>query len=306
MLNYKTKEKKMNKYSEQISSNKAVVRIDVNSKDKRDFFVEDDTFLNYRLADVKVSKEITKDKADIVWNVDESTKSIDYVDGQVIVNGAWEEGELNKLMVSVLANEMDLNGLHPFHSSCVVYKGKTILLVGGENNHGKSMSQLEGCRRGGKIFSTETTVTDDNGMALYGSTNVYIRKRAKGTERSDLPSQDEGVLKFWDKEPKMEYISGPLKIDLAIMPGIDGHFDTQVTPMGLFEKCYQSYHSLMNFFGLNQLLSGVGGCVQPILDTEERRQKRGKFIEKFCDPIPYYMIRAKTPQILFDEIEKLL
>ena len=183
-------------------------------------------------------------------------------------------------------------------------EGDTLSLI--HIYHGKSMSQLEGCRRGGSIFSTETTVTDDEGTALYGSTNVYIRKRAKGTERSDLPSQDEGVLKFWDKEPEMTYASGPLKIDLAVMPGIDGHFDTQVTPMGNFEKCYQSFHSLMNFFGLNQLLCGETGLVMPILDTDERRQKRGEFLKKFCEPIPYYMIRAKSPQILFDEIEKLL
>lgn len=296
----------MNLYSEEISSNRAVIRIDVYSEDKRDYLVEDDTFLNYRLAAVKVSKNITKDKADIVWNVDKTQKNIKYEDSVLTLDGNWEEGELNKIMVSMLANEMDKCGLHPFHSSCVVYRGKTILLVGGENNHGKSMSQLEGCRRGGSIFSTETTVTDEDGIALYGSTNVYIRKRAKGTERSDLPNQDEGVLKFWDKEPEMTYASGPLKIDLAVMPGIDGHFDTQVTPMGNFEKCYQSFHSLMNFFGLNQLLCGETGLVMPILDTDERRQKRGKFLKNFCEPIPYYMIRAKSPQILFDEIEKLL
>lgn len=283
-----------------------MVRIDVFSEEKRDFLVEDDTFLNYRLAAVKVSKEITKEKADIVWNVDKQPKNISYENEVLTLDGKWEEGELNKIMVSMLANEMDKCGLHPFHSSCVVYKGKTILLVGGENNHGKSMSQLEGCRRGGYIFSTETTVTDEEGTALYGSTNVYIRKRAKGTERSDLPNQDEGVLKFWDKEPEMKYIEGPLKIDLAVMPGIDGHFDTQVTPMGNFEKCYQSFHSLMNFFGLNQLLCGESGLVMPIIDTNERRQKRGQFLKKFCEPIPYYMIRAKSPQILFDEIEKLL
>lgn len=63
-------------------------------------------------------------------------------------------------MVTMLANQMDKEGLHPFHSSSVVYKGHGILLVGGENNHGKSMTQLEGCRRGASIFSTETTVMD--------------------------------------------------------------------------------------------------------------------------------------------------
>lgn len=297
----------MNTYSEQISSNKAAIRIDVNSNEPRNKVVEDDAFLNYRLAAVKVDEKVSKDKADIVWNVDAAKKNIIYQNDVLTLDGHWEEGELNKIMVTMLANEMDKNGLHPFHSSAVQYKGKLILIVGGENNHGKSMSQLEGCRRGGKIFSTETTVTDEAGLAMYGSTNVWMaKKRAKGTERSDLPATDQGVLKFWDKEPEMSFVEGPLKIDMAVLPGIDGHFDTQVVEMGQFERAYQTYHSLMNFFGLNQLLSGVDGLVMPIVDTDARRQARGKFCADLVRDMPYYMIRAKSPQLVFDEIDKLI
>ncbi|MCL2856960.1 MAG: hypothetical protein FWE19_04445 [Oscillospiraceae bacterium] len=298
----------MNQYSEQISSNKAAIRFDVFSKEKRDVLVQDSSFLNYRLAAVEISKNPTKQKADIVWNVDTAKKAISYNNGVLTLDGKWEEGELNKIMVTMLANEMDQVGLHPFHSSAVQYKGKLILIVGGENNHGKSMSQLEACRRGGKIFSTETTVTDEDGMALYGSTNIWMaKKRAKGTERSDLPDTDEGVLKFWDKQPEMSFVGGPLKIDFAFLPGIDGHFDTQVVPMGQYERAYQSYHSLMNFFGLNQLLSGEDGLVMPIVDTPERREARGKFCADFVRDIPhFYMMRAKSPQLIFDEIDKML
>ena len=296
----------MKVYSEQISSNKAVIRIDVTGGPERTKLVEDDTFLNYRLGTVKVDKTVTKDKPDIIWNYDDKEKSINYINGQLILGSFWEEGELNKIMVTMLANEMDKCGLHPFHSSSVLYRGKMILLVGGENNHGKSISQLEGCRRGALIFSTETTVTDENGLALYGSKNLYIRKRAKGTERSDLPDQDQGVAKFFEKEPEMKMTYDAAHIDLAIMPGIDGHFDTQVTKMIQFEAAYQSYHSLMNFFGLNQLLCGKTGLVMPIVDSDERRQARGKFCARFAAGRPYYMIRAKTPQIVFDEIDKIL
>ena len=292
-------------FSEQISSDKAVLRIDVIGGEKRETLVEDDTFLNYRLASVKVSHDITKGKPDIIWNLEKPVKNIVYQEGQLILDGFWEEGELNKIMVTMLANAMDQLDLHPFHSSSVRYKDKTILLLGGENNHGKSMSQLEGCRRGGQIFSTETTVFDHTGIALFGSKNTYIRKRAKGTERSDIPDQDEGVGKFFEKEPEMPHYNKPSQIDLVIMPGIDGHFDTKVAPMNQFERCYQTYHSLMNFFGLSQLLS-PDGLVMPIVDTDERRQKRGKFVSDFAAGRPYYMIRAKTPQIVFDEIDKLL
>lgn len=296
----------MNKFSSQLISGKAVLRFDIIGGPERDRIVEDDTFLNYRLGAVQVSGDITKENADIVWYFDKTPKNIEYTGEQLILTGFWEEGELNKIMVTMLANEMDKCGLHPFHSSSVVYRGKMILLVGGENNHGKSMSQLEGCRRGATVFSTETTVTDGDGLALYGSKNTYIRKRAKGTERSDLPDQDQGVAKFFNKEPEMVLSYEPAHIDLAIMPCIDGHFDTQVSKMNQFESSYQSYHSLMNFFGLNQLLCGETGLAMPIVDTDERRQARAKFCAKFASNAPYYMMRAKNPQIIFDEIDKII
>ena len=296
----------LNTFSAQLSSNKAAVRFDIIGGPERDRIVEDDTFLNYRLGKVEVSSTVTKDKADIIWYYDKPVKTIVYENDCLTLTGFWEEGELNKIMVTMLANEMDKCGLHPFHSSSVVYKGKMILLVGGENNHGKSMSQLEGCRRGATVFSTETTVTDDEGLALYGSKNTYIRKRAKGTERSDLPDQDQGVAKFFNKEPEMKMSYEPANIDLAVMPCIDGHFDTQVVKMNQFEASYQSYHSLMNFFGLNQLLCGKYGLAMPIVDTDERRQKRAAFCAKFAASAPYYMMRAKSPQIIFDEIDKIL
>jgi hypothetical protein len=202
--------------------------------------------------------------------------------------------------------EMDNIGVHPFHSSCVRYKDKTILLLGSEANHGKSMGQLEGCNRGGSLISTETTVTDGEGVALYGSKNIWSpKKRAKGTERSDLPNQDEGVGIFFEKEPEMPHFLEPSNIDLVIMPCIDGWFKTDVVPMGQFERCFHTYHSLSNFFGLSQCLT-PDGFVMPIIDTDEKRQARGKFVSKFAEGRPYYMIRAKTPQILFDEIDKLL
>ncbi len=296
----------MSVFSEQLSSGKAAIRFDVKGGPARDRIAEDMSFLNYRLGTVEVSRDITKDRPDILWDLDTEEKTIKYVDEQLILTGFWEEGELNKIMVSMLANELDKCGLHPFHSSSVVYKGKGILLVGGENNHGKSMSQLEGCRRGAKIFSTETTVTDEDGLALYGSKNIYVRKRAKGTERSDLADQDQGVAKFFNKEPEMEMCYEPCRMSLAILPCIDGHFDTQVAHMNQFEASYQSYHSLMNFFGLNQLLCGKYGLAMPIIDTDERRQHRAKFCAEFAASMPYYMIRAKTPQIVFDEIDKIM
>ncbi|MGO8695756.1 MAG: hypothetical protein ACLQMF_19005 [Rectinemataceae bacterium] len=292
-------------FSEEMASGAGVLRIDVNGGPERAHVLDEMTFLNYRLADVRFRQDTSKKKPDLIWNVDVASKGIRYEDEQLVLDGVWEQGELNKIVVSMLALQMEKVGLHPFHSSAVQYKDKTILFLGGESNHGKSMSQIEGCRRGGLIVSTETTVTDERGWAVMGSKNVYLRMRAKGTERADLPNQDEGVSKFFDKNPSFVNCDEPTNIDLVIMPGIDGHFDTKVVEMIRFEREYQTFHSLMNYFGLHQLLSPEG-LIMPIIDTDALRIKRGNFCSRFARDRRYYMIRAKTPQILFDEVEKLM
>ena len=290
---------------EEMMSGDAVLRIDVKGLEEQEHILEEMAFLNYRLASVQSRKEIKKSKPDMIWNREEKVKDIRYEKGQLFMRGDWEQGELNKIIVTMLAFQMDKVGLHPFHSSAVRYRDKSILFLGGENNHGKSMSQIEGCRRGGRIISTETTVTDDQGIVVMGSKSVYLRTRSKGTERADLPSVDQGVAKFFDKEPEFINFEDPAPVDLVIMPGIDGHFDTKVVEMNRFEREYQTYHSVMNYFGLNQLLS-PGGIVMPIVDTDDLRRKRGDFVNRFAADKPYFMIRAKTPQLLFDELEKLM
>jgi len=290
---------------EEFVSGKGVLRIDVKGADSSGSVLEEMTFLNYRLASVQSRKDIQKADPDILWDQESKVKDIRYSNGLLTLTGAWEQGELNKIVVTMLAFEMDRVGLHPFHSSAVRYKGKTILFLGGENNHGKSMSQIEGCRRGGQVVSTETTVIDDSGIVVMGSKNVYLRMRAKGTERADLPSQDQGVAKFFEKEPEFVNFEDPAPVDLVVMPGIDGHFDTKVVEMNRFEREYQTHHSVMNYFGLNQLLSSPG-IVMPVVDTDEKRRKRGEFVSRFAEGKPFYMVRARTPQLLFDEAEKLM
>jgi hypothetical protein len=292
-------------FSEELASGHAVLRIDVKGGGSRDHVLDEMTFLSYRLADVSLRSEISKDEPDVVWNVEVIPKAIRYGEEQLVLDGPWAQGELNKIVVSMLALQMEKEGLHPFHSSAVRYRDKTILFLGGESNHGKSMSQIEGCRRGGLVVSTETTVTDEDGRVVMGSKNVYLRMRAKGTERSDIPNQDEGVAKFFNENPEFVDYDDPSDVDLVVMPGIDGHFDTMVAPMIPFEREYQTFHSLMNYFGLNQLLS-TEGIVMPIIDTDEERARRGAFCSRFAAGRPYFMIRARTPQLLFDEVEKLM
>ena len=195
-------------FSQEFTSQSARLRVDVHGSQPRESLLEDMTFLNYRLANVQIADQVSADKASIVWNADKPVKDIRYEDGVLVLDGDWFEGEIQKTIVSMLALKLEEQGLHPFHSSAVRYKGKTIVFLGGESNHGKTMSQLEGCNRGALNISTETIVINEEGVAVMSSTTVFLRKRAKGTERSDLANQDEGVAKLFGKTPRSQSLLG--------------------------------------------------------------------------------------------------
>jgi hypothetical protein len=217
--------------------------------------------------------------------------------------GDWPAGPIQKVIVAMLALRMESIGLHPSHSSAVRYRDRTVLFLGGESNHGKSMGQIEACRRGGSLVSTETTVIDEAGRAVMGSKSVFLKKRTEGTERADKAAPQAGVAKFFGDMPTWELYEEPSVVDVVIVPAIDGNFEPSSAPMIPFERQFQTLHSLQNYFLLNELLAP--GFPMPIVDTEALRKARAGFVERFADR-PYHFIRAATPQVLLDEVDKVL
>jgi hypothetical protein len=287
--------------AEEMVCGPARIRIDVFGSEPRQHVLEDMSFMNYRLADVRQSS-LTQPAPDIRWNR-ERDRSVDYRDGVMTFNGAWDEGPIQKVIVALLALKLESAGLHPFHASAVRYGGKTVLFLGGESNHGKSMGQIEACRRGASLVSTETTVIDDNGVAQMGSKDVYIKKRAKGTERADKAGVNRGVEKFFGAMPAWEVFDRPTEIDVVIVPAIDGNFDPSTVDMIPFERQFQTFHSVQNYFLLNELLAP--GLPMPMIDTEPLRRARADFVGRFSER-PYYFIRAANPQVLLDEVDQVL
>ncbi|MGP8187776.1 MAG: hypothetical protein ACLQKY_17075 [Terracidiphilus sp.] len=286
-----------------MSSGSARLRIDVHGSKPCHYVLETMTFLNYRLANVNIEPTVTRPKPDIVWDQDVPTKDIFYKDGTMTLHGEWFPGELQKILVSMIALKVEEVGLHPFHSSAIRYRGLTILFLGGESNHGKSMAQIEGSRRGALVVSTETTVTDERGWVVMGSKNVFLRERAKGTERADKLDQDQGVAKFFDKAPEFVNYDEPSNVDLVVVPSIDGNFDPKSVAMIPFERNFQTFHSLMEYLGVKEALAP--GIAMPLLDNDALRAKRIAFCKNFTER-PYYLIRAKNPRVLFDQLEEIL
>jgi hypothetical protein len=288
--------------SEEFSAGPARLRIDVLGSAPIEHVLDDMSFLNYRLADVRISPDVTLPEPDIVWRQDAET-DIGYDGHRARFDGPWAAGPIQKVVVTLLALRMEAVGLHPFHASAVRYRDRTILFLGGESNHGKSMGQIEACRRGASLVSTETTVIDEAGVAVMGSKEPFLRKRTEGTERADKAAPERGVQKFFDAMPTWEVHAEPTAVDVVAVPAIDGNFDPSCAPMIPFERQFQTLHSLQNYFLLNELLAP--GLPMPIVDTDERRRRRADFVRRFAER-PYFFIRAATPQVLLDELERVL
>lgn len=289
--------------SEEFSSGGAHLRFDIYGSQPREHVLDELAFLAYRLASVTIEPKTTRPEPDIVWDQDTPGKSIRYDGKTLYLNGEWYQGEIQTTIVSMLALRMEQLGLHPFHSSAIRYRDRTILFISGESNHGKTMCQIEGSRRGGQVVSTETTVIDEQGWVVTGSKSVFLRTRSKGTERADKPNQDQGVAKFFDQTPEFVTYDEPCDVDLVIVPAIDGNYSTQVSELNRFEREFQTMHSVMDYLGLHLVLAP--GIVMPLLDNDDLRARRADFVHRFAVR-PYYFIRAANPQLMMDEVEKLL
>jgi hypothetical protein len=101
----------------------------------------------------------------------------------------------------------------------------------------------------------------------------------------------------WDLYTKVD------PVDVVIVPAIDGNFDPSSVEMIPFERQFQTFHSLQNYFLLNELLAP--GFPMPMVDDERRRAARAAFVERFTER-PYHFVRAATPQVLLDEVERVL
>ncbi|HUQ43193.1 MAG TPA: hypothetical protein VM451_02105 [Candidatus Limnocylindria bacterium] len=288
--------------SEEMAVGPARLRIDVLGDEPRDHVLDDMAFLNYRLADVSISPDVRVPAPDIVWRRD-GAKAIAYDGQRMTFTGDWPAGPIQKVIVAMLALRLEAAGLHPFHASAVRYRDRTIVFLGGESNKGKSMGQLEACRRGALLVSTETTVVDESGRAVMGSKEAFLEKRTEGTERADKADPQAKVAKFFGEMPSWELYQEPTAVDIVVLPEINGNLAGSSVEMIPFERQFQTLHSLQNYFLLNELLAP--GIPMPLIDADELRERRAAFVQSFCDR-PYFFVRAPTPQVLLDEVDKVL
>jgi hypothetical protein len=111
------------------------------------------------------------------------------------------------------------------------------------------------------------------------------------------------VAKFFGELPSWDVYEEPTGVDLVVLPEINGNLSGSSVGMIPFERQFQTLHSLQNYLLLNELLAP--GLPMPLIDTDELRKRRAAFVQSFCDR-PYFFVRAPTPQVLLDEVDKVL
>ena len=188
--------------SEEFACGPARLRMDVLDAAPGDQALVDMNFLNYRLAAVQVVDGGPREPAPgLVWRR-RGDKSVAYRDGVMTFTGDWAAGPIQKVVVTLLSLRLEDRGLHPFHASAVRWNAASRWCSWAANRTTArrwARSRLAGAAA--QLISTETTVIDDKGVAVMGSKDVYLKKRAEGTERADKAAPEAGVAKFFGDLP---------------------------------------------------------------------------------------------------------
>ncbi|MBA7628921.1 hypothetical protein ES703_36418 [subsurface metagenome] len=301
--------KHLYRHVEEIGFNDIRVRLDRYTLERNEAsIISSPIWLNYRFGNFKFFEDLKKDQPDLVWYADQGdNKSINYDGGResLALTGDWKAGEIQKLILALLVRELGKSDLFLFHGSVVRYRGLNVMFMTGEENHGKTMCLIESARRGGKIIACEGSVVDRDGHILQGTSDVFLNIRLEGTERSDKPPQ-EGWKKFFDSLPEFKRVEGKIgDVDLVVLPSIDGHFDTVVTKLEQFEKEYQTFSCLsLSYFLSHELISSK--MPAPTIEDWDLRLSRARFTSSFTLKRPYFLVRAKGPQIVLDEVDNII
>ena len=167
------------------------------------------------------------------------------------------------------------------------------------SNHGKSMGQIEACRRGAKLVSTETTVIDDRAAVILGSKAPFLKKRDAGHR-----TRGQGRARGGRRQVLRRHadLGDPRRPDagrrrrppgdrrqLRAEPGRDDPVRAAVPDAPLAPE----------------LLPAQRAARAGPPDADGRygalRKARAGFVERFAER-PYYFVRAATPQVLLDEV----
>ena len=287
--------------SEEFTCGPARLRVDIHGSTQLEHVLEDMNFLNYRLAEVHIAASVTQPEADLVWHQD-GEQSVSYDGRRMTFTGAWNSGPIQKVIVTLLALRLEEHGLHPFHASAVRYRGRTILFMGASRTTASRWARSRpAARREARVHRDDRDRRIGHGDPRVEGAVPQEATRAPSARTRPRPRRaGRQVLR---RHADWEIHADPTPVDVVVLPAIDGNFAPSLAEMIPFERQFQTLHSLQNYFLLNELLAP--GHPMPMVDTESLRKARAGFVERFAER-PYYFVRAATPQVLLDEVERVI
>ena len=240
--------------SEEMSAGTARLRVDVYGSEPREHVLDDLTFLNYRLADVRISPEVTLAEPDIIWQQD-GDKAIRY-DGRVMrFTGPWPAGPSRRS-----SSRCSRFGWRRW--GCIPPTARPSIIAAGPcSSWAASPTTARAWATSKRAFAARSR----SRPRPRSSTRVATPSPAPRTPSSGSaprapsgptrPPPNKGVEKFWGEMPTWGMYRGTPNIDLVIVPAIDGNFDPATNELIPFERQFQFLHSLQNYF-LTQRAAG--------------------------------------------------
>ena len=97
--------------SEEFSAAGARLRVDVRGGPPLEHVMDDMTFLNYRLAEVRLEPAVTLPEPDVLW-LHEGNKAVRLEGQRIVFTGPWPAGPIQKVVVAALASRRSSKDNH--------------------------------------------------------------------------------------------------------------------------------------------------------------------------------------------------
>ena len=196
--------------SEEMSAGAARLRVDVYGGEPREHVLDDLTFLNYRLADVRISPD--GDAGGAGHRLAPGRREGDRLrrSRRMTFTGPWPAGPIQKVIVTMLALRMEAVGLHPFHASAVRYRGKTRPLP----RRRVEPRQVDGPDRGLPPRRAARSHRDDGHRRgrprrRWARSRHVPQEADRGHRAADKAAPKRGVEKFFGEMPTWGMYDGP-------------------------------------------------------------------------------------------------
>ena len=263
------------------------------------------SFLNYRLADVRISPQVTLAEPDIVWD-QEGDKAV------VVRRPAHD-------LPRSVAGRPHPEGRRG-HARAAHGGGRPAPLprlggplprpdraVPGRRVQPRQVrwARSRPCRRGA-LLVVDRDHRHRRGRpgrpGLRRSRSSSAARRAPSAPTRPRPIA--GVEKFFGAMPTWELYLEPSNVDVVVVPAIDGNFEPALSPMIPFERQFQTLPLAAELLP-PQRAARARRARCPWSTPRPCGTARAGFVERFSTR-PFYFVRAATPQVLLDEVDRVL